>query len=87
MKLAIKTIHNNQYTQTKILGEPMLSKRGLYSTLSIKNSWKSARNYLDVLQYSDGKNSLSKISKLSKISNKKLRKIVKILYNHNLIDL
>ena len=55
MKLAIQMIQNSQYPKTKILGEPMLSKRGLYSTLSIKNSWKSARNYLDVLQFSDGK--------------------------------
>ena len=87
MKLAIQMIQNSQYPKTKILGEPMLSKRGLYSTLSIKNSWKSARNYLDVLQFSDGKNSLSKISKLSKIDNKKLKKIIKILHKYNLIDL
>ena len=80
-------IQNSQYPKTKILGEPMLSKRGLYSTLSIKNSWKSARNYLDVLQFSDGKNSLSKISKLSKIDNKKLKRIIKILHKYNLIDL
>ena len=87
MKLAIQMIQNSQYPKTKILGEPMLSKRGLYSTLSIKNSWKSARNYLDVLQFSDGKNSLSKISKLSKIDNKKLKRIIKILHKYNLIDL
>ena len=87
IKLAIQMIQNSQYPKTKILGEPMLSKRGLYSTLSIKNSWKSARNYLDVLQFSDGKNSLSKISKLSKIDIKKLKKIIKILHRYNLIDL
>ena len=65
----------------------MLSKRGLYSTLSIRDSWKSSRSYLDILQFSDGKNDLDKISKLSKISMKKLRKDIKILVHHNLLDL
>ena len=86
MKLAIQIIQKNLYPKTKILGEPMLSKRGLYSTISIKNSWKSSRRYLDVLQFSDGTNNLNKISKLSKINIKRLKKIIKILHNYNLID-
>ena len=86
LKLAIKIIQQNIYPITKVLGEPMLSKRGLYSTISLKNSWKSSRSYLDVLQFSDGKNDLEKISKLSKIDIKKLKKVIKILKNYNLID-
>ena len=86
LKLAIKIIQQNIYPITKVLGEPMLSKRGLYSTISLKNSWKSSRSYLDVLQFSDGKNNLDKISELSKIDVKKLKKVIKILNNYNLID-
>ena len=86
LKLAIKIIQQNIYPRTKVLGEPMLSKRGLYSTISLKNSWKSSRSYLDVLQFSDGKNNLDKISELSKIDVKKLKKVIKILNNYNLID-
>ncbi len=87
LKLAIEIIQKNIYPKTKVLGEPMLSKRGLYSTISVKNSWKSSRTYLDVLQFSDGKNSLEKISELSKIKIKKLKKIIKILNDYNLLDL
>ena len=86
LKLAIKIIQQNIYPITKVLGEPMLSKRGLYSTISLKNSWKSSRSYLDVLQFSDGRNNLDKISELSKIDVKKLKKVIKILNNYNLID-
>ena len=86
LKLAIKIIQQNIYPRTKVLGEPMLSKRGLYSTISLKNSWKSSRSYLDVLQFSDGRNNLDKISELSKIDVKKLKKVIKILNNYNLID-
>mgnify|MGYP001184498851 CR=1 FL=1 len=86
LKLAIQIIQQNIYPITKVIGEPMLSKRGLYSTISIKNSWKSSRSYLDVLQFSDGRNDLEKISKLSKIDIKKLKKVIKILNNYNLID-
>ena len=87
LKSAIQIIQKNIYPKTKVLGEPMLSKRGLYSTLSIKDSWKSSRSYLDILQFSDGKNDLDKISKLCKISMKKLKKDIKILAHHNLLDL
>ena len=86
LKLAIKIIQQNIYPITKVLGEPMLSKRGLYSTISLKNSWKSSRSYLDVLQFSDGRNNLDKISELSKIDVKKLKKVIKTLNNYNLID-
>ena len=86
LKLAIKIIQQNIYPITKVLGEPMLSKRGLYSTISLKNSWKSSRSYLDVLQFSDGRNNLDKISELSKIDVKKIKKVIKTLNNYNLID-
>jgi aminopeptidase-like protein len=86
LKLSIQIIQQNIYPITKVLGEPMLSKRGLYSTISLKNSWRSSRNYLHVLQFADGRNDLKKISKLSKIDIKELKKIIKILNNYNLIN-
>ena len=60
LKYAIQIIQKNVYPKTKVLGEPMLSKRGLYSTISLKDSWKSSRSYLDALQFSDGMNDLEK---------------------------
>ena len=86
MKSTIKIIQENSYPKAKVIGEPMLSKRGLYSTISTKNSWKSSRIFLDTLQYSDGKNSLLKISKLIKVNIKKLKETLKILKKFNLID-
>ena len=87
MKSAIQIIQQDIYPKTKVLGEPMLGKRGLYNNVSIKDSWKSSRVYLDILQYADGKNNLEKISKLCNIKLSKLKKIIKFLKKQNLINL
>jgi aminopeptidase-like protein len=65
----------------------MLSKRGLYSFISKKDSWKSARGLLDILQFSDGRNSIEKISKYTNIKRSKLNNYIKILKKFNLIEI
>ena len=63
-----------------------MSKRKLYPTLSIKNKKNKFSDYMNFLQYSDGKNSLEKISVLSKISYKKGYSIYKELIKKKLIN-
>jgi aminopeptidase-like protein len=87
VKTAIEIIQKNIYPISKFLGEPMLSKRGLYSFISKKDSWKSARGLLDILQFSDGRNSIEKISKYTNIKRSKLNNYIKILKKFNLIEI
>ena len=62
-KEAIKLLLKKIIPKNKILCEPQMGKRGLYPTLSTKNKKTISRNYMDFLQYADGKSSLEKISK------------------------
>jgi aminopeptidase-like protein len=72
-----------------ILCEPHMSKRGLYPTLSTKkgNQYsKKSINFLNFLQYADGKNDLADISNFIKLSFKQTSKIFKILLKKKLIS-
>ena len=66
--------------------EPQMGKRGLYPTLSTKNTNKLTRSYMNFLQYADGTNSLEKISNLIKLDLKSVRKIYQILFKNFLIS-
>ena len=61
-KEAIKLLLKKIIPKNKILCEPQMGKRGLYPTLSTKNKKTISRNYMDFLQYADGKSSLERIS-------------------------
>jgi len=45
-----------------VLCEPQLGKRGLYPTLSTKESTKQVRDMMNLIAYSDGKHSLLDIA-------------------------
>jgi aminopeptidase-like protein len=63
-----------------------MGKRGLYPTLSTKNTKKLTKSYMDFLQYADGTNSLEKMSSLIKLDLKSVRDIYSILFKNNLIN-
>jgi len=86
VKTAIKIVLENIYPKYKIQCEPMMGKRGLYPTLSIKLNYKLIVNYMNFLQYADGFNSLKKISNLIKLDLKSVKKINLILKKNRLID-
>ena len=85
VKEAIKILNKKIIPKNRILCEPQMGKRSLYVTLSTKSNKKSARHYINFLQYADGKNDLKKISELIKISYKKTFKIYNILTKYKLI--
>ncbi len=58
------TLENNHYYQINCLGEPQLGKRGLYPTLSTKESGKSIRQMMNFITYCDGNNDLLDICEL-----------------------
>ena len=82
---SIEILLNRIYPKYKIMCEPQMSKRGLYSTLSSQNKNDSTKSYMDFLQYADGTNSLEKISKLIKLDLRQVKKIYSILLKNKLI--
>ena len=86
LKKSIETLLENKYPKSKILGEPFMSKRGMYPTISKKNNVYTSGKLLDFLQYSDGKNDLASISKLIKLNMSETKNCFNILLKLNLID-
>ncbi len=85
MKQCINMIEKNYYPICKVLGEPMLSKRNMYSSLSIKNNYQRNLNINDILTWADGKNDLIEISDKCKITFKRVYEILEICRKKKLI--
>ena len=87
----ITALENNVFIKSNILGEPHLSKRKMYSTISSKNKPKKQINFerllLNVMSYSDGKTSLLEISEKCNQPLKNINKIVQYLKKKKLIRL
>tara|TARA_B100000575_G_C23120244_1_gene648163 strand:- start:912 stop:2192 length:1281 start_codon:yes stop_codon:yes gene_type:complete len=73
------------YPKINVLGEPQLSKRRLYPTISKKNSSSNIHNFMNVISYCDGKNELNEISKLCNIDYSETYSIYLKLKEHNLL--
>ena len=84
-KKSIEILLERIYPISKIICEPQLGKRGMYPTLSQKNTYEYANRILDFLIYADGNNSLEKISKLINLKLSKTKKIYRTLTEKNLI--
>ena len=85
MKKCINMIEKNYYPICKILGEPMLSKRNMYSNLSIKNNYNKNLNINDILTWADGKNDLIEISNKCKLTFKEVYGILEVCKQKKLI--
>ena len=85
-KKSIEILLSRTYPKYRILGEPQMSKRGLYHTVSTKKFKKIHRGYMNFLQYADGTNSLEGISKLIKLDLITVKKINEILLQKKLIS-
>jgi aminopeptidase-like protein len=84
-KTAINYLLSETIPKTQVLCEPHMSRYKLYPTLSIKKSRYKSRQYMDFLQYADGRNTLKKISEYIGLSFSKTRKIYRLLKSKNLI--
>lgn len=84
-KKIINNIESNQYPISKNLGEPMLSKRNLYPSISNKTNNNNLRILVQILTWSDGKHSLYDISKKLNVPLSKIMLQVKILNKQKLI--
>ena len=84
-KTAIKILEDKIIPQNIILCEPFMNKKKLYSDISIKRKKDPFKKYVDFLQYSDGRNTLSKICRLINLNYKEGKKVYSILKAKKLI--
>jgi aminopeptidase-like protein len=64
LQRAIEVIENNVHLKTTVLCEPHLGKRGLYPTLSTKESSAQVAAMMNLISYCDGKHDLVEIADL-----------------------
>lgn len=86
LRLAIEAIEKNCYPKVTVLGEPQLSKRGLYPTLSTKTSANEVRLMMDLITWSDGTKPLITIAEECGVPIWELYPIVDRLLEHNLLS-
>ena len=85
-KHAIINLQNKIIPTTKIYCEPQLGKRGLYPSISDKKLDMFSRNIVNILMYSNGRDSLNRISKKIKLNYDECIKLYKILLKNKLIS-
>jgi len=88
LKKTLELLEKQIFPVSKTLCEPFLTKRKIYPTISKKNSVNNKlKLYLDILSYSDGKNSSFEISKKLNFSEKKIEKAILKLKKMKLIKI
>lgn len=84
-KKAIEILLKESIPKVTTLCEPHMTKYDLYPTISSKKIDRLTENYMNFLQYADGKNTLEDISNRIKLSVTKVKKIYNILLRKKLI--
>ena len=87
LRLSIEAIENNCYPRITVLGEPQLGKRGLYPTISTKNSASETRLLMELITWSDGNHSLLEIAEKCNTPIWELYPLIKKLQTHDLLVL
>lgn len=87
IKECISLIENDYIYKVKCLCEPQLGKRGLYPTLSVKNSTRAVRDMMNFIAYADGENNLVDISNKIGVAVWDLYPIIDKLKSANLLDI
>ena len=87
LRLSIEAIENNCYPRVTVLGEPQLGKRGLYPTISTKNSASETNLLMNLITWSDGNHSLLEIAEKCNAPIWELYPLIKKLQTHNLLVL
>lgn len=85
LKAAIQALELNCRPKATGLGEPQLGKRGLYPTVSHKNSTQSIRTMMNILTYADGELDLIAIADLLGVRVQELGEITEDLVKHQLL--
>lgn len=86
LRRALELIENNNIYKANVLCEPQMGRRGLYPTLSKKNSGNQKNLIMNLLSYCDGENSLIDIAENINLPAWDLYESIKILISHDLIS-
>lgn len=86
LRKAVECIENNVRLRTTVFGEPQLGKRGLYPTLSTKESGNQVRAMMDMISYCDGERTLLEIADAIGEPMSKLLEILQPLVFNGLIE-
>lgn len=86
LKKVTQALEYNQYYRTTIFCEPQLGKRGLYPTVSQKETYAGVRVTQNFLAYADGKKDLLEISELLNVPVEILTGTVDRLLKERLIE-
>ena len=85
LQKSIEALENNFKPKVTVLGEPQLGKRGLYPTISTKETYQEVKVMMDLLAYSDGKRSLLEIGEVIGVPTWKLIPLFERLSEHGLL--
>lgn len=87
MKKCILTLEYNRYYMVKCLGEPQLGKRGLYPTVSQKNTYGNVRVMTNFIAYADATIDLIDIANITKCSAYDLLPVIDKLVENDLLEI
>ena len=86
LRKALEIIEKNKIYKVNILCEPQLGKRGLYPTLSTKESGREVKTMMNFLSFCDGEHSILEISEKINVPAWDLYELVEKLILHDLIS-
>jgi aminopeptidase-like protein len=86
LRRALELIEKNNIYKINILCEPQMGRRGLYPTLSKKNSVDQTRFIMNFLSYCDGEHTLIDIAEKINLPAWDLYKSIETLISHDLIS-
>jgi aminopeptidase-like protein len=86
LRRALELIEKNNVYKVNVLCEPHLGRRGLYPTLSKKNSGDQKRLIMNLLSYCDGEHSLIDIAEKINLPAWDLYESIETLISHDLIS-
>lgn len=87
LQTAIEAIENDGYPVAAIYCEPQLGKRGLYPTLSTRNSADAVKGMMDVLSYCDGSHSMMEIAEIVDLPVMRVVELLAPLLSHGVINM
>lgn len=82
----VNILEKNAYYRMKVLCEPQLGKRGLYSDLSRKGIYDRILIQRDVISYCDGKNDLLDLSERIEVPVSEIIEIIERLADNDLVE-
>lgn len=85
MKAAIQLTESNRRWTSTTLGEPQLGSRGLYPTVSTKESSALVADFKNVMAYCDGDHDVIEISDICGLPTSQVLRSIEILAEHDLI--